>query len=61
MEKIYIMTIDLYFKQQEANDQSHYDERKIHRDALIAAMSKNGVTEDELKSIRRALYDLNRR
>ena len=61
LEKIYLMTVELYFKQQEAADQSRYDEKKTHRDALILAMGKDGVTEDELKNIRRALYDLNRR
>lgn len=61
LEKIYLMTVELYFKQQEAADQNHYDEKKVHRDALILAMTKQGVTDEELKNIRRALYDLNRR
>ena len=61
IEKMYLMTVELYFKQQEAADQDYYDEKKVHRDALISAMLRPGVKEDELKNIRRALYDLNRR
>jgi hypothetical protein len=61
LEKIYSQTIDLYFKQQEAADINRADRKKTARDALIAAMMRTGVSTDELKDLRRALYDLNTR
>jgi hypothetical protein len=61
LEKIYSQTIDLYFKQQESADINRFDKKKHERDALIAAMMRPGVLDDELKDLRRALYDLNRR
>jgi hypothetical protein len=60
-EKIYSQTIDLYFKQQEAADINRLDKKKSERDALIAGMIRQGVTDEELKDLRRALYNLNAR
>lgn len=59
LQKIFESVIDLYFKQQEAADQNHYDKKKAARDAIIAAMMKTGVTDVELRDLRRSLYDLN--
>lgn len=61
LERIYLESIDLYFMQQGAADQNRYNEKKAERDALIAAMMKPGVTDNELRDLRRALYSLNRR
>jgi hypothetical protein len=60
IERIYLQTVDLYFKQQEAADQNRYSKKKHSRDAIITAMLRPGITEDELKDLRRTLYDLNR-
>lgn len=60
LEKIYLESIGLYFKQQAASDQDRYSKKKAHRDALIFAMTQTGKTDEELKDLRRALYDLNR-
>lgn len=60
LEKIYLESIGLYFKQQAAADQDRYSKKKAHRDALIFAMTQPGKTDDELKDLRRALYELNR-
>lgn len=59
LEKIYTQSIDLYLKQQSAADNDHYDKKKIARDAIIAKMMSPGVSDAELKNLRRALYDLN--
>ena len=59
LEKIYTQSIDLYFKQQSAADNDHYDKKKIARDAIVTKMMTAGVTDNELKDLRRALYDLN--
>lgn len=56
--KVFSQVIDLYFGQQEAADSSHYSKKKIKRDALLFAMTKPGITDEEIKNIRRALYDL---
>lgn len=60
-EKIFFEVQELYWKQQEAADNNRADRKKAERDALIAGMLRPGVTDDELKDLRRALYDLNRR
>jgi hypothetical protein len=57
-EKIYSQTIALYFQQQEAADVNRVDKYKHARDALLAAYKTPGKTDEELKDIRRALYDL---
>ena len=59
LHKMYLETIDLYFKQQSAADNNAYDKKKAARDAIIAAMMKTGVTDVELRDLRRSLYDLN--
>ena len=59
IEKLYSQTVDLYFKQQEAADINRMDKKKTQRDAFIAAMLRPGVTDNELKDLRRALYNLN--
>ena len=59
LQKIFESVIDLYFKQQEAADNNAYDKKKAARDAIIAAMMKTGVTDVELRDLRRSLYDLN--
>lgn len=59
LEKIYLESIDLYFKQQSAADNNHYDKKKAARDAIVAAMLRQGVTDAELRDLRRSLYDLN--
>ena len=61
LEKIYLESISLYFKQQEAADINRSDKKKTERDALIAAMMRPGVLDNELKDLRLALYNLNRR
>lgn len=60
LEKMYLESIGLYFKQQAASDQDRYSKKKAHRDALIFAMNQTGKTDDELKDLRRSLYELNR-
>lgn len=60
LEKIYLESIGLYFKQQAANDQDRYSKKKAQRDAFLFAMTQPGKTDEELKDLRRALYDLNR-
>lgn len=57
--KLYEDSVDLYFKQQAASDQNRYAKKKATRDALITALVKPGATADEIKEIRRSLYDLN--
>ena len=59
LQKIYEESIGLYFKQQAANDQDRYSKKKAQRDAFLFAMVQPGKTDDELKDLRRALYDLN--
>lgn len=61
LEKIYSQSIDLYLSQQSAADNNAYDKKKAERDALIAAMLRQGVTDEELRDLRRALYNLNHR
>lgn len=61
LEKIYSQSIDLYLSQQSAADNNQYDKKKAERDALIAAMLRQGVTDEELRDLRRALYNLNHR
>lgn len=61
LEKIYSQSIDLYLKQQSAADNNAYDKKKAERDALVAAMMKPGVTDNELRDLRHALYNLNAR
>lgn len=61
LQKIFEDAMDIYWKQQSAADQDGYDKKKAERDALITAMMKPGVTDNELKDLRRALYELNRR
>lgn len=58
LEKIYLESVDLYFKQREAADINRVNKNKAVRDALIAGMLRPGVTDAELKEIRHALYDL---
>lgn len=60
LEAIYLQTVDLYFKAQEAADLNHMAKNKAVRDALIAAMLRHGVTDNELKEIRRHLYAISR-
>lgn len=59
LEKIYSQSIDLYFAQQAAADNDTYDKKKAARDAIVAAMLKPGVTDAELRDLRRSLYELN--
>jgi hypothetical protein len=59
-QKIFEQVIDLYYASQSAADHTRYAKKKAHRDAIIAAMKRPEVTDDELKDLRRALYDLNR-
>lgn len=59
-EKIFQRSVDLYFAQQEAAEHERYQKKKATRDAIIAAMTRQGVTDEELKELRRSLYDLNR-
>lgn len=59
LEAIYVSTIDLYFKQQSATDNDNYDKKKAARDAIITAMMRPEVTNEELRDLRRSLYDLN--
>ena len=59
--KIYQESVDLYIKQQEVSDQNRFDKKKHERNALIAAMLRPGVTDEELRSLRTALYNLNNR
>lgn len=58
--KIYEESIGLYYKQQAAADQNRYSKKKATRDAIILAMEIPGKTYEELKELRRSLYDLNR-
>jgi hypothetical protein len=59
--KIYKESVDLYLKQQDNSDIKAYDKKKYERNALISAMQKQGVTDEELRSLRLALYNLNSR
>lgn len=58
--KMYEQTVDLYFKSQEAADINQMAKNKAVRDALIAGMLRPGVTDNELKDIRRHLYAIGR-
>lgn len=58
--KMYEQTVDLYFKSQEAADINQMAKNKAVRDALIAGMLRPGVTDNELKDIRRHLYAISR-
>jgi hypothetical protein len=58
--KMYEASIGLYYKQQSASDEERYSKKKATRDALISAMETPGKTYEELKELRRSLYDLNR-
>lgn len=60
LEKIYLQSIDLYFKQQEAADNNRTTAIEKKRTDLLNQMKQPGVTDEELKAIRRALYDLGR-
>ena len=57
--KIYEESIGLYYKQQAASDQDRYSKKKAQRDALLFAMTQPGKSDEDLKDLRRALYDLN--
>ena len=59
--KIYQESIDLYMRTQEIADQNRFNKKKHERNALIAAMLKTGVTDEELRDLRLALYRLNNR
>lgn len=59
--KLYKESVDLFIQQQEISDRQGYDKKKAERDALITAMMKTGVTDEELRDLRRALYNLNHR
>jgi hypothetical protein len=60
LRDIYLQTVDLHFKKQEAADISYYDKNKAARDAIIARMKMPGVTDAELKDLRHSLYNLRR-
>jgi hypothetical protein len=57
--KLLNQVIDLYLNAQDAADQNAYDKKKVTRDALLSKMKTPGLTDNELKDIRRALYELN--
>lgn len=59
--KIYQESVDLYVRQQEIADKDKFEKKRYERNAIIAAMMKPGVTDEELRSLRIALYNINYR
>jgi hypothetical protein len=57
--KIYEQSITLYFAQQSASDNNRHDRKKAAREAIIAAIMRPGVSDEELKDLRHSLYFLN--
>lgn len=58
---IFEQCIDLYYQSIKVADESRTAEVAKERDKLLAELKREGVTDDERKVIRRALYNLQSR
>ena len=59
LQRLFEEAVDLYFMQQAASDQNRYSKKKATRDAIIKAMQKPGIKDEEIKELRISLYNLN--
>jgi hypothetical protein len=57
---MYLESIDLYYAQIDAADQSGVSKNAKKRDALLAALKSKELTDEQRNTLRRALYDTSR-
>jgi hypothetical protein len=60
IEKIFVKTIELYYAQIEVADQNSVNKNAKKRDALLASLHLQGLSDDQKNQIRRMLYDISR-
>lgn len=61
IERLYVKTIELYFAQIDVADQNSVNKNSKKRDALLASLKIQGLSDDQKNEIRRMLYDISRR
>lgn len=57
---IYQMTVDLYIKQMNEQDESNVNNVREKREALIASLTQPGLSNENRDRIRRILYSLHK-
>lgn len=60
IERLYLKTIELYFSQLDVADQNSVNKNAKKRDALLASLQLQGLSDDQKSQIRRMLYDISR-
>ena len=60
LEAIFKQVINLYYQQIDATYNEHVSANQKKREAIIAALQKEGLTDENRDNLRRMLYDLSR-
>jgi hypothetical protein len=60
IESIFKSLITLYYQQIDAAYDAHVSANQKKREAIIAALQKEGLTDENRDSLRRLLYDISR-
>lgn len=60
IESIFKQVIDLYYSQLDASYDAHVSANQKKREAIVAALQKDGLTDENRDTLRRLLYDLSR-
>jgi hypothetical protein len=60
IESIFKSLVALYYEQVDAAYDSHVSANQKKREAIIAALQKEGLTDENRDNLRRMLYDLSR-
>ena len=60
LEAIFKQAINLYYQQIDATYNEHVSANQKKREAIIAALQKEGLTDENRDNLRRMLYDLSR-
>lgn len=60
IEKIFSKTVEIYYYQLDLADQNKTQRISKKRDALLASLKLQGLSDEQKNNIRRLLYDLSR-
>jgi hypothetical protein len=60
LEAIFKQVIDLYYQQVDAAYNEHVSINQKKREAIIAALQKEGLSDENRDNLRHMLYDLSR-